>query len=133
MIYHDAPFTLSPYQDVPPAAPLSSGMTEADAEQVAAASAEYAPDDTVAVDVSSAAPFEVDVTLTPATPFEDGYRVQWDFGQGGYELNADDLDQHYAYEPVAGAHQITAYVQQPGVTTFALGASVTFDDAGAIV
>jgi hypothetical protein len=130
--YHDAPFTVEPWQEIPADAPLSAAMQQQDLDALAAASAAYAPDDTVDVQVASSAPWQADVTLSPATPFITGYRVQWNFGDGQPELDADDLDQHHTYDSIAGAYRITAYVQQPERATFALDTGVAFDDAGVL-
>lgn len=131
--YHEAPFTLEPQQTIPPDAPLSAAMEQPDLDELSALSEEYAPDDTVEMQIASAAPWSVDVTLVPATAFYDDFRVQWNFGDGQPELDADDLDQHHDYPPVPGVYRIVAYVQQPGEATFALDTGVVFDDAGTIV
>jgi len=80
----------------------------------------------VGVDVTVAG-LHVDVLLSPTTEFEEGFRVDWDFGDG-LELGADDLDQHHDYwQP--GHYTITAVVSQPSEASFALNTPVVVGDA----
>ena len=114
-LYHDHAFTLTDVAIVD-AAPPSAGITEADADLIAAESVEYATniggpnklDATAAVLVVTA-------TLTLVGGLPTNAYVRWDFGLGRVE-KSPDLVQNWTY-PRAGVYQIRATVFQVGKTS----------------
>jgi PKD domain-containing protein len=116
--YQKVPVTLTPQSPIPDEALPSAGLDDEDAEIVAQASADYTADSAVGIEATVTG-FDVDVLLSPATEFEEGYRVDWDFGDGRLETGADDLDQHYTYAR-PGVYTIQAVVSQPGEASFAV-------------
>jgi len=124
--YQKVPVTLDPHTVIPAEALPSAGLDDEDAQVVADVSADYTAESAVGVDVTVAG-LHVDVLLSPTTEFEEGFRVDWDFGDG-LELGADDLDQHHDYwQP--GHYTITAVVSQPSEASFALNTPVVVGDA----
>jgi hypothetical protein len=124
--YQKVPVTLDPHSPIPADAMPSAGLDDEDAELVAQVSADYTAETAVGVEVAVSG-FHVDVVLSPATEFEDGYVVDWDFGDGRPELGADDLDQHHDYAR-PGRYTIEAVVSQPGEASVALTAPVVIDE-----
>jgi hypothetical protein len=66
--YQQVPITLDPHTPIPADALPSAGLDDADADLVVQLSADYTAETAITIDVSSAAPFVADVTLTAATP-----------------------------------------------------------------
>jgi hypothetical protein len=130
--YQQVPITLDPHTPIPADALPSAGLDDADADLVVQLSADYTAETAITIDVSSAAPFVADVTLTAATAPDEPWRIDWDFGDGKMELGADDSDQHHTY-PGPGAYEIGAVVMQRGEASFSLSTGVAFDDAGLLV
>jgi hypothetical protein len=130
--YQKVPVTLDPHTVIPADALPSAGLDDADADLVVQLSADYTVDTAITVDVSSSAPFVVDVVLTAATAPDEPWRIDWDFGDGGLEPGADDAVQHHTYLS-PGAYEITAVVMQWGQASFSLSTGVAFDDTGTLV
>lgn len=130
--YQKVPVTLDPHTVIPADALPSAGLDDADADLVAQLSADYAADTAITIDVSSAAPFVLDVVLSAATAPDEPWRIDWDFGDGQMELGADDAVQHHTY-PSPGAYEISAVVMQWGEASFSLSTGAAFDDDGLLV
>lgn len=130
--YQKVPVTLEPFTPIPDDALPSAGLDEADAAVVAQASADYTAETAVTVEVSSSGPFVVDVVCTPATPPDEPFRVDWDFGDGTVEEGADDGDQHHTYAG-PGTYDIEAVVMRRGESSFSLRTRASYDDTGALL
>ena len=125
-VYHEAPFTLDGYTEIPADSPPAVGVDEyGNREAVSEASTEYAGENLASLTVGSRGrPFEVEVTLE--ADLEEGFAVDWDFGDGHAETG-EDLVQRNTY-PGPGVYSISAVVRQPSEPSFALTAAVAFDE-----
>lgn len=126
--YQKVPVTLDPQNPIPEGAMPSAGLDDEDAAIVADVSGTFAAE--TAVDLSVAVVGrDAQFAITPATEFEDGFTVDWDFGNGRREL-ADDLEQNVSYA-ADGFYDVTAVVAQPHQPSFALhiGVAIGLDEA----
>lgn len=124
--YHDAPFTLEAETVIPEDALPAVGVDAyGHADAVQAASAEYGAEDKVTFEATVTGR-TIDVTVNPATDFEEGFTIDYDFGDHEYELGADDLDQHHTYQS-PGDYVATAVVRQPGRPTLQFSAPVSIE------
>ena len=124
-LYQQVPVTLTPFTPIPDEALPSAGLDEEDAALVKEASEEYAADTAVSLS-ATASGLDAEFTLDPATELEEGFQVQWSFGNGRDELG-DDLVQRARYSQ-PGTYTVTAVVIQPGESSFAVDTIVVIGE-----
>jgi PKD repeat protein len=123
--YQKVPVTLDPHTVIPADALPSAGLDEEGAAVVQEASEVFASETAVGVDVTVAGR-EATVTLSPPEDFEEGFAVDWDFGNGRHETGPD-LVQTCTYQ-AAGRYAVTAVVSQPSEPSFAVDTPVVIED-----
>jgi PKD repeat protein len=125
-VYHEAPFTLDGFTEIPADAAPAVGVDEyGNREAVAEASLDWAGDNLLTYEVAVTG-LEATFTITTASELEDGYSIDWDFGNGRYE-HGDDLVQTVTYAQ-PGTYLVRATINQPGEPTLSYGGPVTVGD-----
>lgn len=125
-VYHEAPFTLDGYTEIPDDAAPAVGVDEyGNREDIAEASLTYAGESLLSYDVAVTG-LEAVFTITTASDLQEGYSVDWDFGNGRYE-HAPDLVQTVTYAQ-PGTYHVTATINQPGEPSVSYSGPVTVGD-----
>lgn len=131
-VYHEAPFTIASDSPIPEDAAPAVGVDEyGNREVIAEASEEFAAEEGIAVTVSSRGrPFEAELTLEPAQDFEEGFLVDWDFGDGTRETGSDLVQRNTYAAP--GSFSVTAVVTQVGLASRAVSQTVLVGEDGTV-